>query len=180
MGYIYNNLMPGERILLYSKIHVIIFIWPVLWFGLAVSMIVIGGAAIALFSIFIFLSFLSGIFTLINFLASEYAITNKRIIGKTGFIRINSTDLFIEKVEGVQIDQSILGRVLNYGSLIVTGTGGLKSKLPKLPKPLNFRNLIYNQIHPEDSKLESESIEANLKSKSDLQPQDEEGRYIIE
>jgi len=70
---------------------------------------------------------------------TELAITSKRVIVKTGLIRRNTTELNHSKVESFSVDQGILGRILGFGTLVLTGTGGGKTKISNIASPLDFR-----------------------------------------
>jgi uncharacterized membrane protein YdbT with pleckstrin-like domain len=70
---------------------------------------------------------------------SEFGITNKRLIIKTGIISRNTLELNLSKIESVYVHQSILGRILGYGSLGVIGTGGTKEVFIKINNPIQFR-----------------------------------------
>ncbi len=70
---------------------------------------------------------------------SEYGITDKRILMKTGFIQRQSLELFLDKVESIKVDQSLLGRLLNFGGIIVVGTGGSHDRFFDIEDPLKFR-----------------------------------------
>lgn len=91
----------------------------------------------------IFIS-LRGIFTL--FLApvidrwqSEFVITNRRIIIKTGLIARRTVEMNLSKIESVNVDQSVMGRILSYGSITIIGTGGTRETFHNISKPLEFR-----------------------------------------
>lgn len=70
---------------------------------------------------------------------SEFVITNRRIIIKTGFIARETLEMNLTKIESVNVDQSILGRILNYGSITIIGTGGTTEVFDNISKPLEFR-----------------------------------------
>jgi uncharacterized membrane protein YdbT with pleckstrin-like domain len=87
---------------------------------------------------------LRGLFTL--FLApffdrwqSEFVITNRRIIIKTGFISRKTIEMNLSKIESVNIDQSVIGRILSYGSITIVGTGGTRETFHNISKPIEFR-----------------------------------------
>ncbi len=82
----------------------------------------------------------------IFFVTTEYGITSKRVLGKTGFIYRSALDLVLLKVEAVRLNQTILGRILNYGTVEVTGTGGTGESLKFIPDPIMFRNRIQEQL----------------------------------
>ena len=73
-------------------------------------------------------------------MSSEFSLTSKRVIGKTGFLRRKSVDLLLGKVESLKIDPDILGRLLNYGNVVVTGTGATKEIFSNISNPLKLRS----------------------------------------
>ncbi|PKL35621.1 MAG: MFS transporter permease [Spirochaetae bacterium HGW-Spirochaetae-1] len=112
--YVNNNLANGESVIFEVRCHWIIFI-----------------SLKSLLTLFIA--------PIIKLKTSEFAITNKRIIIKVGLIRRKTIELNLSKVESVNVDQSILGRILGYGTITVVGTGGTKEKFSEISKPLEFR-----------------------------------------
>jgi len=79
---------------------------------------------------------------LIDNYTSEFAITNKRVIIKTGLIRRKTLEMNLSKIETVGVEQSILGRILDYGTITLIGTGGTHESFPNIMNPLEFeRNL---------------------------------------
>jgi uncharacterized membrane protein YdbT with pleckstrin-like domain len=70
---------------------------------------------------------------------SEYVITNRRIIIKRGFIARDTFEMNLSKIESVNVDQSVMGRILNYGSITIIGTGGTRETFHNISKPLEFR-----------------------------------------
>ncbi len=91
----------------------------------------------------VLLPVVAGLFILlwvyITYKATELAITNKRIIAKFGFIRRETVEINLTKVESIRVDQSILGRLLNYGTIVVSGTGSHNAPVPNISNPLEFR-----------------------------------------
>ncbi|MEH0020997.1 MAG: PH domain-containing protein [Desulfobacter sp.] len=146
MSYIEKNLMNGENIVYRTKLHWIAFIWPVIWIFFAIIFYSSGSDVAPIGTLFILIAILTGIPALINFITSEFGITNKRVIVKVGFIRRNSVEVLLNKVEGIQVIQGILGRILGFGSIIVSGTGGTKDPFHKIDAPLEFRKKIQEQI----------------------------------
>jgi uncharacterized membrane protein YdbT with pleckstrin-like domain len=71
---------------------------------------------------------------------TEIAVTNKRVIYKRGFIQRKTIEMHMDKVESVDVDQSILGRLLGYGDIFVRGTGAGFEPLKKIDSPIEFRN----------------------------------------
>lgn len=70
---------------------------------------------------------------------SEFVITNRRIIIKTGFIARSTFEMNLSKIESVNVDQSIPGRIFNYGSITIIGTGGTRETFHNISQPLKFR-----------------------------------------
>ena len=73
-------------------------------------------------------------------LTTEVAVTDRRVISKTGFIKRRTVEMHMDKVESVDVDQTILGRVLNYGDITIRGTGETLERLRMIDRPLEFRN----------------------------------------
>lgn len=146
MSYIEKNLMNGESILYRGKLHWVVFLWPIIWFIVAIIFFSSGGDAAAAGSLFILIAIATGIASFINFKTSEFGVTNKRVIVKVGFIRRNSLEVLLTKVESIQVNQGILGRILGFGSITVSGTGGTKDPFHKIDAPLEFRKKTQEQI----------------------------------
>jgi len=70
---------------------------------------------------------------------SEFVITNRRIIIKEGFIARRTFEMNLSKIETVNVDQTVMGRILNYGSITIIGTGGTRETFHNISKPLEFR-----------------------------------------
>jgi uncharacterized membrane protein YdbT with pleckstrin-like domain len=71
---------------------------------------------------------------------TEIDVTNRRIVYKRGFINRHTVELNMDKVSSVDVDQSVFGRMLNYGDITVNTTGGLFEPLLRIGSPLEFRN----------------------------------------
>ena len=70
---------------------------------------------------------------------TELAITNKRIVSKSGIIRRSTMELRLDKIESIKVDQGLVGRLLNFGSITISGTGGDKTPLESIADPLQFQ-----------------------------------------
>lgn len=112
--YVKNNLIAGENVQYETSYHWIIFI-----------------SLRSLFTLFIA--------PIIDIWTDEFAITNKRVIVKTGLIRRRTVELNLAKIESVNVNQSILGRILGFGSIQIVGTGGTRESFTNIRKPLTFR-----------------------------------------
>ena len=78
--------------------------------------------------------------------SAEFAVTNKRVILKTGFVQSKTAEMFLNKIESVGVDQSISGRILGFGTIVIRGTGGSLEPFHRVSHPLRFRNEIQEQI----------------------------------
>lgn len=75
----------------------------------------------------------------IRYKSTELAITNKRVIAKFGFISRQTVEININKVESIQVHQGVLGRIFNYGSLVIAGAGESQAPILGISDPLSFR-----------------------------------------
>jgi uncharacterized membrane protein YdbT with pleckstrin-like domain len=96
----------------------------------------IAGTALLISSVFLFFR------AWFDRLIAEIAVTNRRIIYKRGFIRRRTAEMNMDKVESVEVTQSILGRLLGYGSVHILGTGRGIERLDRIAQPVSLRNHI--------------------------------------
>jgi uncharacterized membrane protein YdbT with pleckstrin-like domain len=142
MSYVENNLMPGETIVCQAKIHWVIFLNGIT-LGAIGLLVLVGderrdGSEVAGY-VLLFFSFTSLLKAFITKISTELVVTSKRVIAKIGLIRRNTIELNHSKVESFNVDQSIIGRILGYGTFIVFGTGGGKNVIQNIDSPLDFR-----------------------------------------
>jgi uncharacterized membrane protein YdbT with pleckstrin-like domain len=130
MGYVERSLMAGEEVEYETWLHWIIYVPGVIF--------------IPLFG----LGFLLLLLAFINRRTSEFAVTNKRVIVKIGWISRRTIEMSLTKVESIDVVQGILGRVLGYGTILVVGTGSTKEPFKYIDDPLGFRRAVQEQSHP--------------------------------
>ena len=75
----------------------------------------------------------------LRYRTTQLAITNKRIISKRGILNHSTMELRLDKIESLKIEQPLLGRMLNYGSVILAGTGGDKTPIEHIRAPAEFQ-----------------------------------------
>lgn len=75
----------------------------------------------------------------IRYKTTELAFTNKRVIAKFGFISRQTIEINMSKIESIQVNQSILGRIFNFGKLIISGAGTPQAPIPGISNPMEFR-----------------------------------------
>ena len=146
MSYIQNNLQAGEEIKYKADIHWYIFAYPVILLLLSAFF---SSAQTGLFYYVSIFLLLSGLFQLIKRIllkmGAEYVVTNKKVILKSGILNRDALELVLNKCEGIRINQSPMGRMLGFGSIVVT-TGGVTNKFDFITNPIKFRNEINAQI----------------------------------
>jgi len=149
MSYVERVLQPGEVIQHTAAIHWIVY-WPGALFALG-ALAAYGYGELhsegrTFLQVVAGLSGLIALFLLVpewfTWWTTEIAVTNRRIIYKQGFIRRSTVEMHMDKVESVDVDQSILGRIFDYGDVIVKGTGTGFEPLNTIAKPLDLRNHI--------------------------------------
>ncbi len=145
-SYIEDNLMAGESLIYRAKMHWAVFLGPAFLLFLGLSFTVDKTPLAPLGGLLILVALLMAASAAIDYLTSEYGITSKRVVVKVGFIRRTSIEVLLNKVEGIQVEQGILGRILGFGSITVSGTGGAKNPFHKIADPLEFRKVAQEQI----------------------------------
>jgi uncharacterized membrane protein YdbT with pleckstrin-like domain len=151
MGYITENLMRDERVVYQTRLHWMIFASPVLLVVLAVLdfVLLVGGKegfAPELALIFFILGAVLGLLRAIERQISEFGVTNRRVLVKTGMLRRRSFDINLGKVESVQVEQGMFGRMLDYGRIVVVGSGGSRQSFKKVTDPLALRMHVQDQV----------------------------------
>lgn len=135
-GYARSTLQPNETAIYHTSIHWIIFVRPGI-FAFLVFLFALGSSGIWLALILTVLVMLPSIIT---YIGSELVITDKRILIKVGFIRRKTLEMFISKIESISINQGIIGRFLDFGTVVIRGTGGSAEPFKRIAHPLQFRN----------------------------------------
>ena len=158
MSYVEQNLIPGESVIYRARLHWSILTGPVIvagLFGLPGVFMLIGGAANSsgelsgIGFLFLLIGAIPLTVAILNRKHSEFAVTSKRVILKTGVIQRQTFEMFLNKIESVGVDQSIGARMANFGTINVRGTGGSAEKFDRIENPLEFRRQVQMQISPE-------------------------------
>lgn len=124
MSYIDESLIEGEKIIHRARVS-----W---WsqFGLVLLGVVTSVVVIGLF-------FLAAAWIKVR--STEIAITNRRVIAKFGFIKRHTVEINLDKVEALKVEQGFLGRILNYGTIFISGAGTSVAPIANIADPLVFR-----------------------------------------
>ena len=148
MGYVEKVLQPGEQISYRGRLHWIVYLAGILEVFLAAGLAVVGVLAVsepmmrAGFVLGGVLLLALGLWQIVRawFMCvnTEIIVTNRRIIFKTGFISRNSIEMNLDKVESVVVRQGILGRILDFGTLVIRGVGAGLEPVANVAAPLEF------------------------------------------
>jgi uncharacterized membrane protein YdbT with pleckstrin-like domain len=150
MNYVRRVLQPGEAVIYETRIHPVIFLPAIVWLVLAIVLFIaaltltgdlrIGGEALAVFC----LVFAAGSFlpAFLRRISTELAVTDRRVIYKSGILARHTLEMNRGKVESVDVDQTVLGRVIGFGTIVVRGTGGSLEPIRMISDPLTFRSHI--------------------------------------
>lgn len=146
MGYIQKNLMQNEQVVYEARLHKIVFLAPCFIAFCALGILFISSFSWTVRLILLFAVWLGAFIWGVNIHGGKlYVVTTRRLIFKRGIIRRRSLELMLRKCEGIQIEQSILGRILNYGTVLVT-TGEATNRYDYVQSPLKFSTCINQQI----------------------------------
>ena len=124
MSYIDDSLIEGERIVHRARVS-----W---WsqFGFVLLGIILLVVVVGLFFL---------IYAWIQVRSTEIAITNRRVIAKFGFVSRHTVEINLDKVEALRVEQGFLGRMLNYGTILISGAGTSVAPIRDIADPLVFR-----------------------------------------
>jgi uncharacterized membrane protein YdbT with pleckstrin-like domain len=149
--YIDQILQPGEKVLYSTNAHWIFYLPAILAWIAAAVLLVLSRATITEGIILLCLSAsavvaLAGLYWTVKAWfhrwTTETDVTNLRVVHKTGFIKRRTFEISLDKVESVDVNQSILGRILNYGDVTILGVGEGRETIATIASPLSFRNFI--------------------------------------
>src|SRR6478736_2057114 len=146
MSFLEQNLVPGERLVHRATLHWMIFAPAVALAALGLSLIVLidGNRWIGALVFGVGVVMAVKPYILLRF--SEFGVTDRRVLAKLGLVSRETLDQLLDKVEAVQVEQGLFGRILGYGTVTVIGTGGTQETFPRIADPFAFRRAIQEQI----------------------------------
>ncbi|EKD71208.1 MAG: putative membrane-associated protein [uncultured bacterium] len=148
MSYIERNLLPDERILFFTKKHIIIFFFPMVWTIFSIYAAAYMQANFILDKLAWMPGLLAAFFWIyvgIEYVTSEFAVTNKRVMMREGFFYRHATELRLATISQVMVDQSLLGQMLNYGAVTINAFGAF-DVFTLINKPLLFQKIVNEQL----------------------------------
>jgi acyl-coenzyme A synthetase/AMP-(fatty) acid ligase len=162
MTYVESNLVPGETAIYQTRLHWIVMLGHIffgcLLLGLpgvllldyaltqpgvdsrTVHVIEGGGIALVVAAVVVILV------GMVRRNATEMAVTNRRVVIKTGVAGRKTIEMLLNKVESIEVTETATGRMLGYGSIVVIGTGGTPEPFHRVAHPLEFRSQVQQQI----------------------------------
>jgi uncharacterized membrane protein YdbT with pleckstrin-like domain len=168
MGYVDRNLVPGETLLYRTRHHWLVLLGPLFGgllllvpgiallveaiatrdtAGLAVGSTVISPKLMVSFgAVLVVVAIITFSYGVAKRNATEMAVTNRRVLIKTGIGSRRTLDLMLSRVESIGVEESTVGRVLGYGSVVVRGTGGTPESFLMIAHPQEFRRAVQEQI----------------------------------
>ena len=161
-----TTILPGEKIIYHAKPHWIYLVGPalVVLVGLSCS------CCTALFSVsepppdmspisddltysfiacstcILFMALVATTLVTLSYINADFILTDRRVIRQAGILNRNYKEIFLSQVESVTVAHPLLGRLLGYGTVVITGSGGAKELLRRVDTPLEIRDRIQHQI----------------------------------
>jgi uncharacterized membrane protein YdbT with pleckstrin-like domain len=163
LSYVEKHLIPGESVQYETKLHWIVMLGhgaigillalfaiaiPIAWASLGTKT---KGSSVpgAIYLVALFFLLIGAALFFTGFLkriATEMAVTSKRVIVKTGIIDRRTVEILLSRIESVAVEEPAWGRLFGYGTVIVRGTGGTPEVFEKIYHPLEFREQVQRQI----------------------------------
>jgi len=161
MSYVEKHLIAGEKIVYTTGLHWIVLLWPAvlsLLFGVPGVALLVRSAAdhgaqtastTPMMAGGVILLVVAAICIATGVLkrnATEMAVTDKRLVIKVGVTGRRTLELLLQKVESIAVEESLMGRILGFGTVIVHGTGGTPEPFDRMAHPIEFRKQVQQQI----------------------------------
>jgi uncharacterized membrane protein YdbT with pleckstrin-like domain len=153
MSYTTRHLMSGEVVVRQTRLHSIIFLPAATLLLLAIILFAVIYRAgedarkeLVIPEVIALVALTAAIPPFVRRSSSEFVVTNKRVLVKIGFLRRHSTEILLRQVEGITVDQGILGRMLGFGTIVVEGTGSDRTPYRGIASPMEFRLAVQEQI----------------------------------
>jgi uncharacterized membrane protein YdbT with pleckstrin-like domain len=162
MSYVESNLVPGETLTYQTRLHWVVMLWHIvlgcLLFGLPGMLLLYyaftdtgiesntlrvmeGGGVVLLVC-----GVVAVLMGMVRRNATEMAVTNRRVVIKTGLVSRKTIEMLLNKVESIEVTETAFGRMLDYGTIVLIGTGGTPDPFHKVAHPLKFRSQVQQQI----------------------------------
>ena len=145
MSYIDGNLLDGEHVVFRTRLHWKLLVGP----GVFLLAMLVPPGWLYLqrtWTDWVLIAPALGLIVLLAAIvkrtSSDFAVTNKRVMVKTGVFNTRSVELLLSKIEAIAVNQTLAGRMLGYGNIVVTGSGGTTETFCDIQAPLEFRRAV--------------------------------------
>jgi uncharacterized membrane protein YdbT with pleckstrin-like domain len=134
-----DYLLANEQSVFQTQPHWVVYSLTLALGGMTVLSLFLPIAAWEIALIGVASALVTGFFAAVTRNFTAYVITNKRVFKKTGWISRSTSGLLLDKIESVDVRQTIVGRILGFGDVLLRGTGGGVDAFMKVAKPFEFR-----------------------------------------
>jgi uncharacterized membrane protein YdbT with pleckstrin-like domain len=148
MSYIDKNLLPDEKILFRTRKHFMVFFFPAAWvlFSVyAVTFMQSNPILIKLDWVPWLIALLLWSQVALDWVSSEFAVTNKRVMMREGFFTRHTNEMRISAISQVNVDQSLIGQMLNYGTVSINAFGAYDA-FSMVAHPFTFQKYVNEQL----------------------------------
>jgi uncharacterized membrane protein YdbT with pleckstrin-like domain len=139
MSYIQKTLGPGENLMYEASIHWVVYVVPLLICAAGAAMfpmsMLVGGLVLACG--FVYLAQVA-----LTNMSTELGVTNRRVVAKWGLVWVKTIEQRLATIDSIQVEQSVLGRLFNYGSIAVSGSGVSMTPIRGISDPLSFQRAV--------------------------------------
>jgi uncharacterized membrane protein YdbT with pleckstrin-like domain len=142
--YVDQHLNPGETVAHRTTLHPVIFLAGALLAGLALVFLASSDLA-GVGGLVLVIALAVLLITWLRYTNSEFAVTTSRVVIKVGWLSRHTLELQLNKVEAISVNQDLMARLLDYGTLVVSGTGGTKEAFSFIKAPIAFRQSVQHQ-----------------------------------
>jgi len=162
MSYVESNLVPGETVIYQTRLHWLVMLWHLV---LGCFLLALSGALLLYYThsqtgiesqtlrvmeiasaVLLVCGVVAILVGAVRRNATEMAVTNRRVVIKTGLASRKTIEMLLNKVESIEVSETTAGRMLGYGTIVVIGTGGTPQPFHKVAHPLEFRSQVQQQI----------------------------------
>jgi uncharacterized membrane protein YdbT with pleckstrin-like domain len=146
MGYIEENMSSQEEIIYQTNLSKIVFITP---FLISSCSLIVGYVFVdkpLILSMGILFAILPLLKAWTKYISSEFGVTDRRVIIKTGFFSTQSLEIQLSKIESIMVFQNLSEKIINCGTIVLSGTGGTKDAFQRIAYPFEFKKMIENQM----------------------------------
>jgi uncharacterized membrane protein YdbT with pleckstrin-like domain len=154
MSYVDKNLIPGETVVYRGHLSRLPYWWLVLPVAGAIAAAVYNQLVPA--AIVVGVGVVMWAWITMRLRSTEFAVTSRRVVIKVGALQRKTVEMMLGQIEGVTVDQGITGRIFNFGSITVIGSGGTRESFEHMVAPLEFRRQVQAQLaRQDDERLEA-------------------------